>query len=89
MRINNVFTIKLIEMNFPWFRRIGIFFIPSTLIGWIIFISGIVFAVYSFLDIDGRSHSVSDTLMNFVFMLLIIGAVYSLIGYLTSKTNKK
>jgi hypothetical protein len=27
--------------------------------------------------------------MNFVFMLLIIGAVYSLIGYLTSRTYKK
>jgi hypothetical protein len=50
---------------------------------------GIIFAVWSFLDIDGRSHSVSDTLMNFVFMLLIIGAVYSLIGYLTSRVGKK
>lgn len=76
-------------MNFPWFKRIGIFFIPANFIGWIILILGIVFAIYSFLDIDGRSHSVSDTLMNFVFMLLIIGAVYSLIGYLTSRTSKK
>jgi hypothetical protein len=49
----------------------------------------LIFAVHSFLDIDGRSHSMSDTLMNFVFMLLIIGAVYSLIGYLTSRTSKK
>jgi len=76
-------------MNFPWFKRSGIFFIPSSLIGWIIFVFGIIFAVWSFLDIDGRSHSVSDTLMNFVFMLLIIGAVYSLIGYLTSRTFKR
>jgi hypothetical protein len=76
-------------MNFPWFKRIGIFFIPSNFIGWIILVFGIVFAVYSFLEIDGKSHSVSDTLMNFVFMLLIIGAVYSLIGYLTSRTYRK
>jgi hypothetical protein len=76
-------------MNFPWFKRIGIFFIPATFIGWIILFFGIVFAVYSFLDIDGRSHSVSDTLMNFVFMLLIIGAVYSLIAYATSRGTKK
>ena len=76
-------------MNFPWFKRIGLFFIPASIIGWIILVFGILFAVYSFLDIDGRSHSVSDTLMNFVFMLLIIGAVYSLIGYLTSRTFKK
>lgn len=76
-------------MNFPWFKRIGIFFIPANFIGWIIFIFGLIFAVYSFLDIDSRSHSVSDTLMNFVFMLLIIGAVYSLIAYATSRVSKK
>lgn len=76
-------------MKFPWFKRIGIFFIPASVAGWIILLSGIVFAVYSFLDIDGRSHSVSDTLMNFVFMLLIIGAVNSLIAYLTSRVWKK
>jgi len=75
-------------MKFPWFNRIGIFFIPAAFAGWIILLSGIVFAIYSFLNIDGRSHSVSDTLMNFVFMLLIIGAVYSLIAFLTSRNHK-
>ena len=72
-------------MNFPWFKRIGIFFIPASIAGWIILLAGFVFAVFSFMDIDGRSHSVSDTLMNFVFMLLIICAVYSLIAYMTSR----
>lgn len=75
-------------MKFPWFKRIGIFFIPASRAGWIILVAGIVFAVHSFLDIDGRSHSVSDTMMNFVFMLLIIGAVYSLIAFLTSRNRK-
>jgi hypothetical protein len=73
-------------MNLPWFRRTGIFFIPVNLIGWIILLAGIAYAVYVFLDIDSRSHSVSDTLMNFVFNLLIIGAVYSLIAFLTSRS---
>lgn len=72
-------------MNFPWFRRKGLFFVPANFIGWIILAAGFVFAVFSFMDIDGRSHSNSDTLINFAFMLLIIGAVYSLIGYLTSR----
>jgi hypothetical protein len=76
-------------MNFPWFRRSGIFFIPATIAGWVILLAGIVFAIYSFMDIDGRSHSVSDTMINFVFMLLIIGAVYSLIAYLTSRVINK
>jgi len=71
-------------MNFPWFERYGLFYKPKKIIGWLILISGIVFTVYSFIDIDSRSHSVSDTLMNFVFRLIIIGAVYSLIAFLTS-----
>ncbi len=72
-------------MNLHWFKRIGIFFIPSSIIGWILLFGGLAYAVYSFIEIDSRSHSVSDTLMNFVFRLLIIWAVYSLIAFLTSK----
>jgi hypothetical protein len=71
-------------MKFPWFKRSGIFFIPVSIIGWIILICGLIAAVYVFKDIDSRSHSASDTLINFVFYLLIIGAVYSLVAYLTS-----
>jgi hypothetical protein len=74
-------------MKFPWFKRSGIFFIPVSIIGWILLLGSLVAAVYFFRDIDSRSHSVSDTLINFVFYLLIIGAVYSLIAYLTS--NKR
>ena len=70
-------------MNFPWFRRFGIFFVPAALAGWIILGFAFIFAIFSFMDIDGRSHSSSDTLMNFVYVLLIIGSVYSLIAFLT------
>jgi len=70
-------------MNLRWFKRIGIFFVPVSLMGWIVLLMGIAYAIFSFIDIDSRSHSVSDTLMNFVFKLLIIGVVYSLIGFLT------
>lgn len=76
-------------MNFPWFKRTGIFFVPVSMAGWLILVAGLAFAVYSFMDIDSRSHSSSDTLMNFAFMLLIIGAVYSLIAYATSRVIKK
>jgi len=76
-------------MKFPWFKRNDIFFIPIAIPGWIILLAGFVFAIYSFIDIDGRSHSVSDTLMTFVFMLLIIGAIYSLIAYATSRVMNK
>jgi uncharacterized membrane protein len=72
-------------MKLQWFKRTGIFFIPSSVVGWIVLLAGVVYAVYTFIDIDSRSHSVSDTLINFVFHLLIIGAIYSLIAFLTSR----
>jgi hypothetical protein len=75
-------------MSLPWFKCIGIFFVPTTIIGWLILSGGLAYAVYVFIDIDSRSHSVSDTLINFVFNLLIICAVYSLIAFLTSKPAK-
>lgn len=75
-------------MNLPWFKRVGIFYLPIRFMGWIILVAGLVFAVRTFIAIDSKSHSVSDTLINFVFYLLIIGAFYSLIAYLTSRTRK-
>lgn len=75
-------------MKQPWFKRIGILFVPQSIIGWIIFLIGVIATVYVFIDIDSRSHSVSDTLMNFTFYLIIIGAVYSFIGYLTNRRNR-
>jgi membrane protein DedA with SNARE-associated domain len=75
-------------MKLPWFKRTGILFIPASIIGWIILTGALVYSVYTFIDIDSRSHSVSDTLMNFVFQLLIIIAVYSLFAYLTCRKPK-
>jgi hypothetical protein len=72
-------------MKFPWFKLNGIFFVPKNAVALLILVGALVYAVYSFIDIDSRSHSVSDTLMNFVFRLFIIGTVYSLIAYLTSR----
>ena len=77
-------------MKLIWFKRNGIIFSPSSIIGWIILLIGIVYSIYSFIKIDSRSHSVSDTLINFVFRLLIIIAIYSLIAFLTSRNpNEK
>jgi len=75
-------------MNLPWFKRIGIFFIPTSFIGWVIILAGIIYAVYVFIDIDSRSHSASDTLRPFFFYLLIIGLVYTFIAFLTSSRPK-
>ena len=71
-------------MKFAWFRRYGLFFVPSKVAGWLILAAAAAYAVYVFVDIDRRSHSVSDTLINFVFNLMLIGLVYSLIAFCTT-----
>lgn len=72
-------------MDTKWFVRKGIFFFPISIIGWLILIAAIGCCVYLFIDIDSRSHSVSDTLMNFVFNALLVAVVYSIIAFFTSK----
>ena len=76
-------------MNFQWFKRRGPFFVPVAALGWLILLAAMGIAVYFFREIDSRSHSASDTLMNFVFYLLVIGAVYSLIAWLTSRRTDR
>ena len=75
-------------MNFPWFKRTGIIFIPNNVFGWLIMLSATGYAAYRFIDIDSRSHSVSDTLMNFAFNLFLIGVAYTITGFLTSRSKK-
>jgi len=71
-------------MKLPWFRRLGLLFVPASLAGWLIVLAAVAYAVWTFIDIDSRSHSVSDTLINFVFNLMLIGLVYSLVAFFTS-----
>jgi membrane protein DedA with SNARE-associated domain len=77
-------------MKFNWFARKGLIYWPVSIIGWIIFSIAVIYAVYTFVDIDSRSHSVSDTMINFVFSALIIGLIYTIVGYFTERkeTNR-
>jgi membrane protein DedA with SNARE-associated domain len=72
-------------MNLRWFRLKGMIFLPASLAGWLVSIAALAYAVYAFIDIDSHSHSVSDTLVNFVFILIIVGAVYTVIAYFTCR----
>jgi hypothetical protein len=70
-------------MKLNWFRRVGIIYVPISLIGWIILLIALAYAVYIFLDIDSRLHSVNDTTINFILNFLIIGAVYTLVAFVS------
>ncbi len=70
-------------MKLNWFTRKGIIYWPASIVGWLIWVITLAYAVYTFIDIDSHSHSVSDTLINFVFNLLLIGLVYTIIAYFT------
>jgi hypothetical protein len=76
-------------MKTPWFRLVGIIYIPKTLMGWLILIAAITYAVFKFLEIDSKSHSASDTLRPFFIHLLITWAVYTVIAFFTSRTAGK
>jgi len=75
-------------MKLPWFKRSGIFFIPISFIGWIIMLCGLAYAIYNGIQLNNSCHSVSDFLINAIFSLLLIDAVYSLVAYLTIRMNK-
>jgi len=63
------------------FRRFGFFFVPVRWAGWLLALAAIGYSVWSFIDIDSRSHSASDTLINAVFNALIAAVVYSAIAF--------
>lgn len=65
------------------FKRKGILFIPVNFWGWLIFAAALGFAIYNGWLLNSGTHSVSDFLINLLFSWLMIGAVYSLIAYLT------
>jgi hypothetical protein len=75
-------------MNIKWFVRKGILFFPVSIFGWLIAAAALGFCVYLFIDIDSRSHSVSDTLINFVFNALLVSVAYSIVAFFTSKEKQ-
>ena len=73
-------------MKNPWFtlHKWGTGWIPITWQGWIVTIAFIGFTIYNFFRIDGMSHSVSDTLINFIPQTLVFAGLFSVVCYFKS-----
>lgn len=74
-------------MKLNWFVRKGILYWPVSIVGWVIVTGCILLAIYLFVDIDSRSHSVSDTLINWAFNVLLVGLAYTLVGFFSEKKD--
>lgn len=69
-----------------WFTRRGIFFVPNSLVGWAFIVIAIGYSVYAFIEIDSRSGSVSDTLVSWIFnVVLVFAALYGVAWMSTKK----
>ncbi len=60
---------------------------PVSILGWVVTALMVATAVYLFIDIDRSSHSVSDTLINFVFQASVLAALYTLVALFTSRKS--
>jgi hypothetical protein len=78
---------QIFSMHPNWFVRKGILYWPASIIGWVILAATAGYCVYLFIDIDSRSHSASDTLINWAFNCLMVGVVYSIIGFFTERKS--
>lgn len=76
-------------MKSPLFKRTGLFMKPASLFGWLLLVAALAFVVWSFFDIDSRSHSVSDTLINTAFRAVITALAYTVVAGLSSLLVKK
>lgn len=74
-------------MKLNWFKRVGFLVYPATLWAWLMLIVACGYLVYVFIEIDSRSHSVSDTLMNWAFNAILIGGALYIFAMMT--TEKK
>jgi hypothetical protein len=72
-------------MKKPFFKRVGILYVPVSLVGGLIALFTIAIIVHDFIFIDSHSHSVSDTYYGF----LPYGGIYFLMyNWLASGLSK-
>jgi len=73
-------------METNWFRKVGWFYYPTSIVGVVISILGIVFCVTVFNEVDRNSHSVSDTLY-VIFPYFV--SVFTILCWIAGNTSGK
>lgn len=76
-------------MRKPWFRlnKLRIGWMPISWQGWFITFSYFILVIYNFVRIDSTSHSVSDTLINFIPQTILFTTLFSITCYFTSEKS--
>jgi len=71
-----------------WFKanKSGYGWHPANWKGWVILLFYIAFLAQSFIQVDTYSHSVSDTLINFLPRFLLFTAILTIITYLKGES---
>jgi len=70
-----------------FFTRKPFYPVPSSIAAWVLTAATLIYLVALFIDIDRRSHSVSDTLINFVFNALLVAAAYIAVAFVFSSRD--
>jgi hypothetical protein len=77
------------KFSFPWFGRTGLLVYPISVPGLLISIAVLGYLVYSFIDIDSRSHSASDTLRPFIITSVMVYVIYCVIALVTGSIIRR
>jgi len=72
-------------MTINWFKKFGWIYIPTSIIGIIISLFVIIFCITVFMAVDGKSHSVSDTLYG-VFPYFV--SAFTVLFWIAANTSK-
>jgi hypothetical protein len=73
-------------MNFNWFKKAGIIFIPISVIGVVLYFLTLGFCVTVFTAIDRHSHSNSDTLYG-IFPFFV--SAFTILYWIAANTSGK
>lgn len=68
-----------------WFVRKGIFFKPTSPVGWALFTLVAMYAVHALIEVNEHSHSTMETIINWFFRVILVGVAYTIVAYFMSE----